>query len=172
MSLIPPNPFVMSKLYFLIEKKVKNTPLREKIHGLLGPYHEFRISCVYRNPMSNDEKEMEGVELHDTEIIHSINQGEEFAKTNCWNCIDTALNMYTRSRIYLTQSYSDRGKSGTLRFCIQYRERESKGKWSDSYVDEQTINPYRGETVREEGSEEVKEEVKQDINQESKEVSQ
>jgi hypothetical protein len=129
----------MSKIWFHIENKVKNAELKEKIHNLLGPYYEFRVDAKFR-PLTPDEKgNATEVVLTDPEIIDVINEGEEWSKCNNWICIDHGLNMYTRLRQKLTPIYSDKGKAGILRFTIQYRERESKLSWTDSYMDEQPI---------------------------------
>lgn len=153
MSLLPPNCFTMSKIWFHVENKISDPELKQKVHDLLGPYHEFRLDAKVR-PLAPDEKgDANEVVLSDKEIvdlIRSDNPKEDFSRQNSFLCIDKCLNMYTRMRTNLTEEIQKTKRASILRFTVQYRERNSGSVWSDSLVDERPVN-LKTETAEQKG---------------------
>lgn len=124
MSLIPPTPLIMSKLKYLIERKIIDLELRDQYLANLGPFFVFRLRASFRNLVNGEEIALGDIE----EYI-----GSKFVS---WDCIDTALNMFTRMKGHLKSLITD---PGVLRLSIESRV-DGGLAWSDLMIDEFPIN--------------------------------
>jgi hypothetical protein len=128
MSLIPPAPLILSKLKYHIRKRLANHPERmEQALADLGPYYLFRLTASFRS--------LENGTTNDLADIHTYIE----SPTVRWDCVDTALNMFTRMKNYLRLSIKS---PGVLRLAICHRTESAAedDPWSDMYVDEFPIN--------------------------------
>jgi len=126
MSLLPPAPFCLSKLKFMIQKKLpEDYPNREQIIKDLGPYPMFRLKAIVRTLPLIDEKEIEDIE-------------NAISCKNYFDCIDSCLNMHCRLRKYLTELIKE---PSIVRLFVEWSPEESNDmKWSDMYSDEFYLN--------------------------------
>lgn len=124
MSLIPPTVLIMSKLKYHIIKRLGNSP---SFLESLGPYPEFELRANFRSLENGTCNELEDYE----DYIQS--------STTRWDCIDTALNMFTRMKTFLKENMRS---PGVLRLAIVSREEKAKlgTPWSDMFVDEFPLN--------------------------------
>lgn len=84
MSLLPPTPFVMSKVKFLLRDRLKDKPpLLKKAEKLLGPFYRFQLRATVRDIGALKVQELSNID----DIIECKND---------FDCIDTCLNMHTR----------------------------------------------------------------------------
>jgi hypothetical protein len=129
MSLIPPAPLILSKLKYHIQKRLNDTPeLMEKVLDKLGPYYLFSLRAEFRSLENGTINPLKNMKEYIDSDIHE------------WDCIDTALNMYTRMKTHLTGMINN---PGVLRISIVHRLDEmdvDKDKWFDLLLDEFPIN--------------------------------
>ena len=125
--MLPPVPLVLSKLKYHIRSRYKDDPELENVLKKLGPYYTFRICATFRS-LEN------GLNVEYTDIASYIE-----SETIEWDCIDTALNMFTRLKTKLRESIQS---PGVLRVSIEHREEGSPvdARFFDLYVDEQPLN--------------------------------
>ena len=129
MSLIPPNPVILSKFKYLIEAKYKDDPEQLKIVSeKLGPFPIFKLEGGYRNPKG------EIIEFEDIEDIIESPIVE-------WDDIDIALNMLTRMKTKMREKILT---PGFLRFMLKFHMphmiKDEQKCWADLYLDEFPIN--------------------------------
>lgn len=136
MSLIPPAPLILSKLKYHIQNRLKDTPeLMEKVLTKLGPYYLFTLKAEFRSLENGTINPLTDMSRYIDSDVHE------------WDCIDTALNMYTRMKKHLIDMINN---PGVLRISIVHRidECSSGGhregtalyKWFDLFLDEFPIN--------------------------------
>ena len=129
MSLIPPVPIVLSKLKYHIKARYKDDPELENVLEKLGGYYTFKLFATFRSLENGLNIEYDDMKSY---IESDITQ---------WDCIDTALNMYTRLKIKLTESIL---RPGVLRLSIGHQPENPivgmEDKWWDLYIDEIPLN--------------------------------
>lgn len=127
MSLIPPAPLILSKLKYHIKNRMKDDPDMDRILQVLGPYYLFKLTANFRSLENGTCNELEDIGTY-------IQSGDAVR----WDCIDTALNMFTRMKGYLKTSLT---APGVLRLAICHQpDGALAGSWSDMFVDEMPIN--------------------------------
>ena len=127
MSLIPPAPLVLSKIKYHIKDRYKDDPLLLPTLEKLGPYYEFKLTANFRS--------LENGTCNELEEIGDYIREEKIR----WDCIDTALNMFTRMKNYLRSSMNSPGVL-RLAICHQLEGSEPHVPWSDMFIDEFVIN--------------------------------
>jgi hypothetical protein len=129
MSLVPPSAIVMSKLRFLLEKRLNDLPNKEEVLKLAGPYPEFRLVASVRPLDGSSADDM----TYPDEAIQDLTE----QPANKFVCSDTALNMMTRLKHKIKNSIKN---PCVLKLSLQSREEASENAWSDVYLDEFHLN--------------------------------
>ena len=86
MSILPPAPIILSKLKYHILNRFKDDSSLDSVLEKLGPYPVFQLKAEFRSLENGTINKL--VEI--SKYIES--------ETIQWDCVDTALNMYTRMR--------------------------------------------------------------------------
>ena len=125
MSLLPPNPIVLSKLKYHIMNKVgKDDPLYEQILEKLAPYPMFRLEADFRSTITGKCLSFDDIPKH---ILCDVAE---------WDCIDTALNMMTRLKKVLKEMPLE---AGFMRIYLKSRDEPTRA-WHDLFLDEFPLN--------------------------------
>lgn len=127
MSLIPPTAIILSKIKHHIKRKFEDEPNCEAILERCGPYPLFKLEAEFRSLENGTINKLDNIERYiQSEIVQ-------------WDCVDTALNMFTRMKDFLRMTIPS---PGVLRLTVCHRMEGAKDDdlWSDLYLDEIPIN--------------------------------
>ena len=125
MSILPPTPIILSKLKYHILNRFKDDSSLDSVLEKLGPYPVFQLKAEFRSLENGTINKL--VEI--SKYIES--------ETIQWDCVDTALNMYTRMRKHLREAVTS---PGVIRLSIVHKPENSENEWNDLYLDEHPIN--------------------------------
>lgn len=130
MSLIPPDPIILSKVKHLLKSRFADDPeMLEHTYVKLGPFFTFRLKCSFRDMLSGEVKEIDN-------IPELINGDEKYSKQEVWDCIDSALFMHTRLKKKLTEVTSTRKGVYSIYITAKRDDKPKEEPYSDLYLDE------------------------------------
>ena len=128
MSLLPPTPFVMSKLKYLIIKKLPPDEYKELIEKL-GPFFIFRVHLEVRDVQSGSCYEFQDIE----KVINHPNH---------FDCIDTCLNFTVTVKKAIIDKITAENIPTVIRLGIQCIQDvpssidATQQKWTDLWIDD------------------------------------
>lgn len=127
MSLLPPGPAILSKMKFFLKNHLP-PELYQEVRNHLPPFPIFKIKVKFRSTNPPSPEYVEIKDYPQNTPYPDLKMGET------WDCVDTALNMFTRTKFIFKAGFTG---IGHVQFILEAKPVDGPDSaWSPGFMDE------------------------------------